>query len=261
MNSKLAPLKVTLADDEPSSSLELLYSGEADEFITAIQREVTQHPALHHPLLTKLSAGTFYDTKAILRDYANQYSFYNAWFTRYLDGVIKNLDKPSYQQTLVENMQEECGNPHSPKLEERPHTEIFEVFKKSVGVDEAFKKSCPPCTTVLLWRDLFLQKCKSPIKGVGIGAIGLGTEFTISIFYPYIIDAIEKHTDLDGDASLFFRLHTECDQKHADTLISLTTEIAEDISCREAIRFGVFSSLNLRKAFWDAQLARAGYLF
>ena len=114
-----------------------------------------------------------------------------------------------------------------------------------------------PCTTVLLWRDLFLQKCHSEIRGVGLAAIGLGTEFIISRIYPGIISAIENHTDLGSDGSLFFRLHVECDDNHAEVVKNITVEVAEDMTTREAIRFGVFSSLNLRKAFWDTQLARA----
>ena len=108
-----------------------------------------------------------------------------------------------------------------------------------------------------MWRDLFLQKCRSPIPGVGIAAIGLGTEYIISTIYPHIVKAIENHTDLGTDGSLFFRIHIECDDGHAETTRQITREVAEDLSTREAIRFGVFSSLNLRKAFWDAQLARA----
>ena len=131
------------------------------------------------------------------------------------------------------------------------------MFKDQIGADQNYCQSNSPCTTVLLWRDLFLQKCKSNIPGVGLAAIGMGTEYIISTIYPNIIEAIENHTDLGKEGSLFFRLHVDCDDNHAEVVRKITEEIAEDISTREAIRFGVFSSLNLRKAFWDTQLARA----
>ena len=114
-----------------------------------------------------------------------------------------------------------------------------------------------PSTTVLLWRDLFLQKCSAHFEGVGIAAIGLATEGIISAIYPYILAGITDHTELSDDASLFFRLHLNCDDSHSKAFEAVVEDIAEDFSTREAIRFGVFSSLNLRNAFWDSQLARS----
>ena len=170
---------------------------------------------------------------------------------------MKNLDSDAHVEALTENMEEEKGDPTSPNLEERSHVEIYQRFKDLIGADDAYCAEYPACTTVLLWRDLFLQKCHSSIKGVGLAAIGLGTENIISTIYPSIISAIENHTDLGDEGSLFFRLHVDCDDEHAAVVKTMTQEVAEDIATREAIRFGVFSSLNLRKAFWDTQLSRA----
>lgn len=239
------------------SSIDYLYQGDAGDFIETLEREIEIHPALNHPFLAKLGDGKFADTPAVLRDYAYQYSVYSEWFTRYLDGVIKNLDREDHVAALMENLEEEKGNPDSPNLEDRPHVELFARFKDQVGADQEYCDAQSPCTTVLLWRDLFLQKCHSDIRGVGLAAIGLGTEYIISRIYPGIISAIENYTELGSEGSLFFRLHVKCDDNHADVLKNLTREVAEDVSTREAIRFGVFSSLNLRKAFWDAALARA----
>ena len=256
--STTAPLSHPSEDqDTEKDSLQLLHEGSADEFIARLKIEVAQHPALNHIFLHKLAQGDFPNVLSALRDYAHQYSFYSQWFTKYLGGVIDNLEHQHQKDVLLENMEEEKGIPDSPKLEDRPHVELFSMFKVAVGADKQYCDSTPPCTTVQIWRDLFLQKCQSSIKGVGLGAIGLGTEYIISSIYPYIIQAIENHTDLDEQAGLFFRLHVECDDGHAENIEILTREIAEDTSTREAIRFGVLSSLNLRKAFWDAQLSRA----
>jgi pyrroloquinoline quinone (PQQ) biosynthesis protein C len=215
-----------------NSSIDYLYEGESGEFIHALELEIGIHPALNHPFLTRLGDGDFGNTAAVLRDYAHQYSVYSEWFTRYLDGVIKNLESEAHVNALMKNLEEEKGIPDSPNPEELPHVELFQRFKDQIG----------------------------GIRGVGLAAIGLGTEFIISSIYPSIINAIENHTDLGSDASFFFRLHLDCDDNHAEVVKTLTMEVAEDVSTREAIRFGVFSSLNLRKAFWDTQLARADYL-
>ncbi len=239
------------------ASINLLHNGSAAEFVEALKTEINTHSAVSHPFLEKLAAGEFADTRAVLRDYAHQYSFYSQWFTQYLEGVISTLDNPQHVALLMENMEEEKGIPGSSEKAELPHVEIYQLFKNEVGATGEYCQTNPPCTTVLLWRDLFLQKCSSQIRGVGVAAIGLATEGIISTIYPYIVRAIKEHTDLGEDASLFFDLHVDCDDGHSEAVEQIVTDLAADASTREAIRFGVFSSLNLRQAFWDAQLARA----
>ncbi|PCI07178.1 MAG: hypothetical protein COB77_05245 [Gammaproteobacteria bacterium] len=239
------------------SSLGLIYSGSSESFINALIQEIHDHSALNHPYLVALGSGALPDTAVALKDYAHQYSFYSSYFVKYLDGVINALVTQEHKDALLENIEEEMGNPDATELAERPHVEIFNHFKTTIGVDEEYVINHPPSTTTQLWRDLFLQKCNSTLPGVGVGAIGIATEYIVPHIYKYIVDAIEKHTDYPDEASLFFRLHMECDEEHADNLIKVTTEIADDISTREAIRFGVISALNLRNAFWDSQYARA----
>ena len=55
----------------------------------------------------------------------------------------------------------------------------------------------------------------------------------------------------------FLTLHMQCDDEHGDHMRQISLELAEDLNHREALRFGVMSSLNLRNAFWDMMLARA----
>ena len=238
-------------------SLDYLHSGSAEQFIDALVEEVFQHKALHHPYLQRLAQGRLPNVEMALRDYSHQYSFYSNGFTTYLDHVISKLDSKEHRDALLENLVEEQGDPNAEELEKRPHVEIFADFKRQIGADDAFIQQNPPCTTALIWHELFLQKCASQVDGVGLGAIGLATEYIVPTIYPYFIKAIEEHTDLGERGSLFFRLHVECDEEHGDDVVEVTQAIAADVSKREAIRFGALSALNLRSAFWDAMLARA----
>ncbi len=231
--------------------------GSCSEFVQSLLVDIKAHPALNHPYLVELGAGTLPDVTGAIRDYAHQYSVYSSYFVDYLDGVIKALTDEAHKEELLENIEEEKGDPYATDREKRPHVELFDEFKKQIGVDKAYELAHPASTTTLLWRDLFLQKCNSTIPGVGIGAIGIATENIVPHIYKYIVSAIEEHSDHPNDASFFFRLHMDCDEGHAESLIDVTTEIAQDIETREAIRFGVISSLNLRTAFWDSQYARA----
>ena len=242
------------------NSIDFLNTGTASEFVDALRVEVLQHPAVNHQFLYRLRHGLFPDMVAVLRDYAHQYSFYSRGFVKYLQSVIDNLPTQEQKDTLLENLIEEQGNLESSDLAERPHVEIFDHFKGLVGADDAYAAQRPPSATVEIWARLFDEKCQSNQVGIGLGAIGLATENIVPVFYPCFAEAIDKFTELGSDASLFFRLHVDCDDGHGEDLVEITKEIAEEPRNREAIRFGTISALNLRSAFWDSQLARSQQL-
>lgn len=238
-------------------SWQLLSAGEPDAFVSALEREALRHPAVHHPFLRRLADGDVPDVVSSLRDYAFQYSCYSREFPTYLLSVIENLESPEHRERLLANLDEERGDPTSDRLDRMPHTELFARFQRAIGIDDRYRSAHRTMTTVKIWRDLALQKSRSDQVGVALGAIGIGTEFVVPTIYGYLLDAIRKHTDLASDDYYFFTLHASCDEQHAADLRSITIDLAQGVDEREAVRFGVFSALNLRKAFFDVMLSRA----
>lgn len=229
-------------------------NGSPKEFIESLKKEVANHSCLNHVYLKKLNNGSFENNEAVLRDWAHQYSFYSANFTDYIKSIIINTNDKNIINPLQENLDEELGDMNS---NYKPHVELFTEFKRGIGIDEEYEKKNKASITVKLWRDLFSQKCKSKNIAVAIGAIGIGTEYIVPTIYPSIINCIEKHTTFDKSLSFFFRLHVECDAEHAEETIKVAEYLAENYENREAIKFGVISSLNLRNAFWENQLSRS----
>lgn len=242
---------------EFKESWELLGTGSSKEFVDSLCREAKEHAAAKHPYLEKIANGEFKNTKKILKDYAFNYSFYSREFPRYVEAVIGGLENLEHRNALLENLNEEKGIPGSTKLAEMPHVELFSMFRRAVGIDENYFKEHKPCTTALVWRDLFLQKCQSRQEGVGAGAIGIATEYIVPQVYNYFIEGIKNHTDLAPDDYFFFELHAHADDEHAEDLNKIIVDLSEQYSTREAIRFGVISALNLRKSFWDVMLSRS----
>lgn len=226
------------------------------EFINELREAVISHPAVRHPFLQELSTGGFNKIDDVIRDYSHQYSFYSGWFPEYVQSVIDSTDDPRIIHPLAENLAEELGLDDTDS-NDIPHTELYKTFKKDIGIDAEFENENPMCLTVSLWRELFLQKCKSENTAVGVAAIGLATEFIVPHFYPFIIDALEKHSSFPNECSFFFRLHVECDEGHAEEALEVAAYLAQDDVNREALTFGAISALNLRKAFLDNQLIRA----
>ena len=240
-----------------TASMHLIHEGSASEFVKALLQEVEAHPALNHEYLNRLSTGELPNIDDALRDYAFNYSSYSDKFVEYLDAVITGIKNKKHQELIRENLLEEEGDPMAVELEDKPHVEIFADFKARIGINDQYLASNEICDTVQFWAETFLSCCKNKRNGCGLGAIGIATEFIVPEIYQHFIDAIEKHSTFDDKASLFFRLHVDCDDGHGQDLVNVITDVAAEPSEREAIRFGTLLALNLRSAFWDAMLARA----
>lgn len=239
------------------ASWELLYEGSAEDFVEALCADAFAHPAVNHPYLKRLADGDLPDIGSAIRDYCHQYYFYSAQFPAYLEGVIAGLPSAAHRKVLIDNLEEERGHGEAANPDQVPHTELFQRFRRAAGVSPEYEAATPACTTALVWRDLFLQKCRSHQLGVGLGAIGIATEMMVSTIYRHLQRAVSDHTAMKPDDYVFLTLHLDCDDQHAADLKQISIELAGKQETREALRFGVLSSLNLRNAFWDVMLARA----
>jgi len=246
----------TTGDSGREPSWAYLHQGSPAQFIEALCADVMEHPAVDHPYLRRLASGDLPDIHAAIRDYCHQYYFYSAEFTSYLEAVIGGLQSAVHRDVLRKNLAEEKGH-DAANPDGVPHTELFKRFRRAAGVTPEYDAATPPSTTVTVWRDLFLQKCMSRQTGVGVAAIGIGTEMIVSTIYGHLHRAVTQHTGMKPEDYLFLSLHLDCDDQHAEDLTAISLELAEDHGHREALRFGALSSLNLRNAFWDVMLARA----
>ena len=231
-----------------------IHNGTARDFVNVLKDEVLNHDCLNHKYLKKLNLGDFKNIDEVLKDWANQYSYYSSKFPDYIRSIIKNTNDRNIVDPLKKNLDEELGDI---KSDFKPHTKLFSDFKLGIGIDEQYMSKYPQSLTVKTWSELFYQKCNSANLSIAVGAISLGTEYIVPIIYPPIINCIEKHTSFDNNLSFFFRLHVECDSEHAEESLKIVEYLAKKNENREAIKFGTISALNLRKAFLDNQLARS----
>lgn len=230
-------------------------------------KESLQHRAVNHPYLSMLKNGEFDDMQSALKDFATEYSFYSAWFPKYLNAVIDKLEKEEHRQALLENLSEESGNLHEEDLiairslgiEDQwvqgiPHPQLFKRFQIAMGVQTDSK----PSIEVEIWRESFLSLINNGNLAIAIGAIGLGTEAIVKYIYKDIIEAIQKHTELTLKDYVFFPLHTEVDDEHGKTLLKIAQEISsDDVQAFHDLRKGMLMALNLRASFWDGMMARS----
>ena len=220
--------------------------------------------AANHPYLDALANGSLPNMQMAIQDFAFQYGWYSKDFVKYLNAVISCLSQESHRVILRENLAEENGHTHDIELPAEvaasiqgvPHSLLYERFQDSIGVDANYKSSSAPSATASHWSEQLLNLCQMN-QYVGVGAIGIGTEFIVSKIYKKILNCLQRHSSLSATERVFFDLHSECDDEHAEQLLEITEALAKDSSSREQIEYGVREAFHLREMFWDCMLERA----
>jgi pyrroloquinoline quinone (PQQ) biosynthesis protein C len=206
-------------------------------FIDRIRAEASASTAVNHPYLQAIREGDLPNMDLAIKGFAFQYGLYSSKFIRYLSAVIKNLNETKHKRILLGNLTEEQGDAHDIELPADvlasvagvPHTQLYQRFQEALGVDSAYREITPQSQTAILWSDQFQQLCEMD-ECVGIGAIGIGTEFIVSGIYHQILEGLKAHSDLTMTERVFFDLHSQCDEEHAAQMISI-----RDDSFREEI--------------------------
>lgn len=233
----------------------MIYRGTSREFVDSLCIEAKSHRALHHVYFDMFRELSKTEADLALRDFVYQYSFYSRHFDAYNEAVLSTVTSPAYRSVILENIADEQGT-GEPGFAGLPHRSMFAQFAQRIGIDDAYRASHQPMTTARVWGELFLQKCASPVPGVGLAAISIGTEHIVPDVYSRIMALIARSSYSQIEENYFFVLHSECDIEHSRQLIELLYDFCENKEHREAVRFGAISALNLRAAFFDVMAAR-----
>jgi len=238
-------------------------SNQADLLLADIRQEVLESAAVNHPYLNAMSSGRFLNLDVALQDFAYQYGLYSARFTDYVTAVVENLTREDHQQTLMANLAEEHGHCVDADLPANvltsvaghSHVDLFRRFQSALGVDACYTPSARMPAVGEVWSQQFLALCRLS-DHVGIGAIGIGTEMIVSRVYEQILLGIKHHSNLTLHERVFFDLHSQCDEEHAEQLLGIAADLAQDPHGREQIEYGARMAVALRVEFWDSMWER-----
>ncbi len=233
-------------------------------FIDRLTQKALHSQAVNHPYLQYFAGENTDNAEGMVRDFALQYGFYSANFIAYVSSVIENLDKQSHRDVLQENLDEERGNVHGVDLPPdvletvigQPHSLLFQRFQQAAGVSASSKRNVSNADPGVAWARGFQTLCSENVL-VGIGALGLGTELIVSSIYSKILSGIKTATNIAPKDYVFFELHSECDDDHAQQLLLVASQLAIDSDAERQIEYGMSRALELRCRFWDQMLERS----
>ena len=236
-------LAMTQTDPIAGSSCAIPAANPATAALRAFEAE---HPFWNNQLFAACKAGWL--TKDDFRFVFGQYYLYSKNFTRYLSGLMANLEDDLLRSRLSENLWEEGGG----AAPEKRHAQIFRDFlTKGLGLDLATIEFLPSTRHFV---DQFLGHC---IRGSALHAsafLSLGTEAIVARMYTIMVDGLLA-AGLPKEQLEFFYIHMACDDAHAatleDILCSFQKQPEWERQCREALDL----SLRLRAELFDELMA------
>jgi pyrroloquinoline quinone (PQQ) biosynthesis protein C len=236
--------------------------------ISTLETRARQHRGVNHPYLAALAAGDLPNPQRAIFDFAVQYQGYTSWFPKYLNCVMNKLEDEQHRAYFQENLDEESGHLDAATLEDLsalgiqeywvqgvPHPILFRRFQLAIGIDARLE---PLFHGAIRWRKRFYEMLQQATAAEAIGAMGLGTESMVKFIYRPITDAIKKFTNLKQRDYVFFELHSEVDDEHAELMMRVADDLAQDDATKlSQIERGMDAALELRAEFWDQLFARA----
>lgn len=199
---------------------------------------------LNHPFVKRCGRGTA--TMPELSSFLIQHGRYSAYFTRYLCGLISQLDDGADVLTLADNLAEELGYGSESQT---PHSKIYRRMLEDLGIALDQAPTFPETQNLI---DTMLMLCQQPRGLAGLGALYLGAEAIVPSLYTKIMNGL-RSCGVAEDRLEFFAMHVECDDKHAATMYAIIERMIDAAPASVLpIVSGGEAAVNARLRLFDA---------
>jgi len=220
-------------------------------FISELEREVDQHPAIHHSFLRLVSSRKF--SRAAWAAFATQLHPHVHFFIPYMEELLLNTSDCSAKLIVAKILLDEYGaDAHGDT-----HPELFLRFVRAAGGDDAvselFTAGIDPATADMV--NTHMRLCRDEPFLVGLGAIGPAHELAITRMFPPLVEGVRIAGFTDREIE-FFSLHVAHDHEHSQMLGDAVIKMADSEDKKELVRRGMRTSLERRVALWSAMEAR-----
>ncbi|MEY4674845.1 MAG: hypothetical protein RL148_2629 [Planctomycetota bacterium] len=214
----------------------------ADPRLAALRAAEESHPFWQNELFQACRAGVL--TRADFQFLFGQYHLYSRNFTRYLSGLMANLEDDLLRSRLSENLWEEGGGAEP----SRRHAQIFRNFlTEGLGVDVEAIQFLPATRHFV---DRFLRECTHGSALHASAFLSLGTEAIVARMYAVMVEGLRKAGVADEHLE-FFHIHMACDDAHAATLSDILSSFRSQPGWAEQARSAMVLALDLRHEFFN----------
>lgn len=212
------------------------------EIKSNLRRTMESHGFWGNKLLTAIKYG--YLEKEDYKLLFEQYYFYSKNFTRYLSGLMANMEDDLFRSKLSENLWEEGGGA---KPEDR-HAQIFRNFLKNALNIEIGK--IKPTNSTMFFVKEYLDFCKYQNPMASSSFLSLGTEAIVPKLYGIMVEGMLGAGIEEKDLH-FFRLHMACDDAHAETLEQIMESYSSHPNWANECERALDYALTIRENFFN----------
>lgn len=213
----------------------------ADAVLDALRCLEESHPFWQNELFQACRAGAL--GREDFQFLFGQYHLYSRNFTRYLSGLMANLEDDLLRSRLSENLWEEGGGAEP----SRRHAQVFRNFlTRGLGLDIESVRFLPATRQFV---DRFLREC---IDGNALHAsafLSLGTEAIVARMYAILVEGLHKAGIADEHLE-FFHIHMACDDAHAATLQDILLSFRNQPGFEAEASRALVLALDLRDEFF-----------
>lgn len=204
-----------------------------------------------HPFLRCCRDGTV--TAHAMRTFLEQQALYSQHFTRFLCALMSRLQGNDQVLALAANLFEELGLDGAETI---PHSEIYRDMLRSFGIAQPADDMARPETRALIAE--MYELCRDDDCASGLGALCLGAEALVPAVYGDILLGLKALGYRDEDC-VFFQIHVDCDDGHAETMEQIMIEIVTKSPHRIPILTTAGRRIvEARYSFFDGILTHAG---
>lgn len=201
---------------------------------------------LAHPFMRRCETGAV--TMTELSRYLVQHGHYGRCFTRYLCALISQLPDNEQVIRLAGNLAEELGLAGGQGI---PHARLYADMLRQFNLSLE-REPANPQTRALV--ETMFMLCRQPGGAAGLGALCLGAEAIVPALYRRVMEGFAHH-GITGPRLIFFQLHVDCDDDHAQTMYDILADWCErSETAREAATAAAETAVSARLRMFDSVL-------
>ena len=218
------------------------------DFIADLGKMVDGHALWGNALLRRMRDGEL--TESEWGYVCGHQLRYSSQFTRFLGALISRIPAPEHRKIAIRNLIEEQGDGDPQNV----HSNILKRLVVSRFGEGAITPDDAAISDELAANYLQLIASFEPVAGAAV--LAFGCEILVPRLYRHFVDGM-RECGFSSDELVFFTLHIDCDDGHAQELIDLMRALMPDhASAYIACRAAVLQALDARHGYYNALQSR-----